>query len=426
MPHINRQQPNGATSKTATIDEKIALVPNAPQQVDRLLKEISVQGQELCNGRSEARLRLVEAAQSLVYALETPREATFRYCWSHVTAFPTIEACVDLGIFPLLASSDTPKSVAELAEATGAEEDLLGRLLKHLAALGVVVETGPDEYRASGFSTALAIPCYGEAFACLSGCTIPALQALPAWLKENNYRSPTDPEDSPFTMGFNTDLHFFEWINTVPTYPALPSHFNGLMSAYHQGRPSWMDVGFYPVEEMLINGAQSGKQDVFLVDVGGNKGHDIMEFHRKWPNAPGRLILQDLPAVVGDIPTIDRRIEPMAHDFFTAQPVKGARANYLHSILHDWSDEACQKILTQLMAAMVPGYSKLLINENVIPSTGAHWQTTSLDIIMMVDVASRERTERAWYQLIESVGLKALKVWTVPDSVDSLIECELA
>lgn len=98
----------------------------------------------------------------------------------------------------------------------------------------------------------------------------------------------------------------------------------------------------------------------------------------------------------------------------------------MHSILHDWNDETCQKILRRLADAMAPGYSKLLINENVIPDTGAHWQATSLDIIVMVDLASKERTEHQWYELIKPTGLKIVKIWSAQASAESLIECELA
>ena len=74
---------------------------------------------------------------------------------------------------------------------------------------------------------------------------------------------------------------------------------------------------------------------------------------------------------------------------------------------------------------MTPGYSKVLINENVIPDTGAHWQATALDIVMMADFAAKERTERQWHTLIESAGLRIVKIWTVQTSTESLIECEL-
>ena len=62
----------------------------------------------------------------------------------------------------------------------------------------------------------------------------------------------------------------------------------------------------------------------------------------------------------------------------------GARAYYLHSVLHDWDDASCLKILRNIVPAMQPGYSKLLINENVVPNVGAPWSITSMDWLMMV------------------------------------------
>jgi hypothetical protein len=40
--------------------------------------------------------------------------------------FAVIETCIDLGIFRLIAHTNEPKSVADLAVATGASEELLG------------------------------------------------------------------------------------------------------------------------------------------------------------------------------------------------------------------------------------------------------------------------------------------------------------
>ena len=112
-----------------------------------------------------------------------------------------------------------------------------------------------------------------------NGCTNPAIHALPIWLKENQFRSPTDGLNCPFGVGFNTNVHFFEFLNLPNSqYPDLAHQFNNLMSAYHQGRPSWMNVGFYPVQERLIEGARTGTEDALLVDVGGGKGHDLEEF----------------------------------------------------------------------------------------------------------------------------------------------------
>ncbi|CAI7584217.1 unnamed protein product [Penicillium manginii] len=409
------------------IDPKVAVSPTAPHQLADLLHEIQSHANAFTNGDSLARLELVDSARALVRAMETPQEAMLRACWAEPSYFAVIETCIDLGIFRLIAHTNEPKSVADLAVATGASEELLERLLKHLATMGALVETGLNEYTHNGLTKTLSLERYSDAWPAINGSTMGPVYALPKWLKENNYKSPTEGKDCPFTLGNKTEYPFFEYLNGKSTdYPKLGSQFNNLMSAYHQGRPSWMDEGFYPVEEKLISGAKTGPEEVFIVDVGGNKGHDLEEFKSKWPNSPGRLILQDQPHVLKEITTLNRAVEPMVHDFYTPQPIKGARAYFLHSILHDWNDAICQDILSKIVSAMAPGYSKILINENVVPDRGAHWQATSLDFIMMVDLAAKERTEKQWHSLIESVGLKVTKIWTRIDSAESLIECDLA
>ena len=67
----------------------------------------------------------------------------------------------------------------------------------------------------------------------------------------------------------------------------------------------------------------------------------------------------------------------------------------------------------------------MLINENVVPSTNAHWEMTSLDMAMM-SFGSHERPVEDWKMLVESVGLRITHIWTVQNGVESLIECELA
>lgn len=141
-----------------------------------------------------------------------------------------------------------------------------------------------------------------------------------------------------------------------------------------------------------------------------------------------KLILQDLPVVINDVKGIDTSIELMGHDFLTEQPIKGAKAYFMHSIMHDWPDDVCKKILAPLAEAMKPGYSKLLIFEVVIPRTGAYWEATAGDILMMTQLSALERTEDHWHQLIEESGLnlRIVNFWKCGQSdVENLIECEL-
>ncbi|KAL1983736.1 hypothetical protein VTN96DRAFT_9992 [Rasamsonia emersonii] len=421
MAQTNGAATNG-TPAAPVLDESIAVTANAAHEVPRLLEEVAQHGKAFAQNDPQARLKLLESARNLVYALETPREAMIRYCWSQSTITAAIEIAIDLGVFKVLAKDEKPKSAAELAEATGAEPVFLSRILKHLAAMGVIYERGPDVYAATNFAKTLTIQKYGDGFPCMTDCITNAITLFPEWLRKNGYHAPTENTNTALQLGFNTDLPFFDYLKTNPIYPM---RFMNHMSAYRQGRPSWTDKGFYPVEERLVNGHEEGT--ALLVDVGGSTGHDLEEFRRKHPEAKGQLVLQDLPEVIENAKkNLHPSINPMVHNFFTEQPVKGARAYYMHSVLHDWPDETCQVILTNLAKAMTPGYSKILIFENVIPDTDADWQTTSLDIIMMSIFASQERTERQWRKLVESAGLKVVNIYTAGKGVESLIECELA
>lgn len=75
---------------------------------------------------------------------------------------------------------------------------------------------------------------------------------------------------------------------------------------------------------------------------------------------------------------------------------------------------------------MEPKYSRLLINENVMPAKDVYWETSALDIVMLTLFSSHERTEADWYNLLEKrAGFKIVKIWHGGKGVESVIECEL-
>jgi hypothetical protein len=239
----------------------------------------------------------------------------------------------------------------------------------------------------------------------------PSFQGLPAFLAKTRYKSPSNPADGPVQFGHQTDLPLF---GLLQSKPKLGQAFNSFMSGHGTDSPGWTE--YYPVAQRLgVQGKRPNVEDegVLLVDVGGGLGHVLATFHKRHPHMPGRLILQDQESVISQIPpsSLPSKITPTVHDFFTAQPVKGARAYYMHFILHDWTDEHCTKILGHLRDAMTSGYSKILINEYVVPDREATWQMTSLDWSMMAAFASRERTERQWRALLEACGLRIVGIW---------------
>ena len=241
------------------------------------------------------------------------------------------------------------------------------------------------------------------------------------WLKTKSYATPTTGFDNPFTFGNQTPHTMFEYMAASPHYM---EQFNNHMGGYRLGRPAWFHGSVYPVQNLLAGVVGEGAT---LVDIGGNRGHDLDLFLSVYSESPGKFILQDQQAVLDEAPAdLDTRITKMAHDFFTPQPVKGARAYYLHHILHDWPDDKCEVIVKQIKGAMKKGYSKLLINEHVIPSVGANWEATYLDLYMMILFGSRERTEDDWRVLLEEkCGVRIVKIWNPGNGVEGIIECEV-
>ena len=112
----------------------------------------------------------------------------------------------------------------------------------------------------------------------------------------------------------------FEWL---AQRKLSQTRFNSYMASRRQGKPSWFDT--FPVER-LSRTAVARDDAVFLVDVGGNQGHDLVRFRKRFPSVPGRVVLQDLPKVVASAAVSSVRedsVEIMGYSFFDPQPVKG-------------------------------------------------------------------------------------------------------
>lgn len=289
--------------------------------------------------------------------------------------------------------------------------------------MGFIKETAADEYQPTNFSRSLSLDVIGDAYIALPASMGASQLRFHEYSRKRNWVNPSDAADTCLQYAYGTDKDPFAYLQSL----GYGQHFNNHMRGYRQGRVPWMAPGFYPVKERLLDGFEgAGEGAPLLVDIGGNVGHDLEEFHRYHPHAGGKLILQDLNAVIKEIKHVNPVITTMVYDFHTEQPVKGARAYYMHSVLHDWPDHDCEIILTRVKEAMRPGYSKLFINENVIPPTGTWWETSSLDMTMLATLSSRERTEADWYNLIEKrAGLKIVKIWSGGRGVESLIEVEL-
>ncbi|KAL8869656.1 MAG: hypothetical protein Q9174_004105 [Haloplaca sp. 1 TL-2023] len=252
----------------------------------------------------------------------------------------------------------------------------------------------------------------------------PVFQKMPESLAQNGYRCPTALQ-GPLQDAYGTKLSGWGYI-MEPQFAHLLANLNVFMQGRRLSNPSWLD--FYPFRNNILQDATENRQSVLVVDVGGGLGHGLIEIKDRFPDINGRLVLQDLPKTIEQADSRDAVFESMVHDFFTPQPVRGARAYLMRQVLHDWPDAECQTILQHLAAAMQPNYSKLLINEFIVPAVGASDFITAVDLTMMMMSGGMERTESQWRKLLASAGLEIERIWSTSgesQETESVIEVVL-
>jgi hypothetical protein len=169
--------------------------------------------------------------------------------------------------------------------------------------------------------------------------------------RKRGWVNPTNAKDTAMMYAYGTAMDTFTWQQSL----GYGSHFSDHMSGYALGSLPWMAPGFYSVKERLIDGADTDPEAPFLVDIGGNVGHDLKLFHKFHPEVPGKLILQDLPVVIGQIQDLEPSILRMDYDFHTKQPVNGKahvapQAVLLEAKIHTYTTRRPSLLFAQLFA----------------------------------------------------------------------------
>jgi hypothetical protein len=145
----------------------------------------------------------------------------------------------------------------------------------------------------------------------------PQFLELPSYLQKTNYENPSDDLHSVLQQTYKLEEgeNGFDWLRKNPKTLAI---FQKFMSIRRQGaQETWLSV--YPVEQET----KSWNPDkAVYVNIGGNVGMQNAEFRAKYPNVPGRVLLQDRQENI-EKAIQTPGVENMTYDFFTPQPVKG-------------------------------------------------------------------------------------------------------
>ncbi|KAK1533340.1 O-methyltransferase [Colletotrichum paranaense] len=298
------------------------------------------------------------------------------------------------------------------------------RLLRLQVSNNIVEMTSDKTYKPTRFCDQLADSNLSTTAKFYYDHTVPMFTHMPIFFRETSYRSPRSARKTVFDSVHGWQGGLFAYLKA---HPEQSEAFNTLQRTTTLNRARWTSI--FPSHTLLDS--VSGDDDPgspLLVDIGGSMGQDLQAFYELHPETASRLYLEDLPSVLADEKTnVLKGINKVAYDFYTPQPIKHARAYYMHHILHDWPDKQACRILEMQKAALKPGYSRILIHDQIMDDDvrAVHPHAAVFDISMMAFGAAGERTEKEWRALIESVGLRVVKIWRVPGAVQGVIEVGL-
>jgi hypothetical protein len=293
-----------------------------------------------------------------------------------------IHVLVRLGIPDQL--SPGPRSATELAVTAGAHEESLYRVLRAVAAIGLLNELPDRRFALGQLGEALRSDVPGS----LAGWAafVGRPYEFQAWARLYD--------------GVMTGEHAFRIEHGTGPWEYRQSHpeevtiFNRAMNSLTGS-----------ISPAVVSGFDFSTAKI-VVDVGGGGGLLLTEILKA--NAHARGILFDLPATVEDARAfvassgVGDRCELVSGDFFKAV-TPGADVYLLKSILHDWYDKEATAILKTIRAAVRPD-SVLLVIERILegPNEGAIAKFGDLN--MMVAAGGRERTREEWEELFASAG----------------------
>nr|GLL28878.1 trans-resveratrol di-O-methyltransferase-like isoform X3 [Ipomoea trifida] len=158
-----------------------------------------------------------------------------------------------------------------------------------------------------------------------------------------------------------------------------------------------------------------------LVDVGGGTGMIAKLILEAFPRL--KCTVLDLPHVVAKQPECEN-LRFLGGDMFHSIP--SADAIMFRHIMHDWSDEECVKILKKGREAIMANKGKVIIIDAVLGAEGENERDITemkliFDVLMMVLLTGKERTEKEYEKLFTESGFTHYKITPI-FGLTSLIE----
>lgn len=315
-------------------------------------------------------------------------------------------AAVRLGIPDALGEGKS--SLEELAAATSTDLQSLHRLLRALAGMGIVAETGPGSFQLTQLGEPLRRNAPHSVWASIifwSDLLADFWTYLPECIKAG---------------GGATAVSAMEKLGVKSRWSLEPD----AQAIFHHvfAEPDADDMAPHLA-------AYDFARHAIVADLGGAGGGLLTAILTQNPQAQGTLVDRQ-EALVGAAQSIKAaglsdRCRLVAADLLESVPA-GADLYVLKSVLHGYRDDDARRILQNCRKAMKPE-STLLVIEIVLPDTipAPDPQIERMllaDLNMLTVTGGRERTRFEWEALLSSAQLKLQQVHPVPGAPLSMLE----
>lgn len=298
-----------------------------------------------------------------------------------------IYAAAKLGLADLLAAG--PGDVDDRAKKADAHPASLYRLLRTLAGAGLFAEVEPHRFALTPVGECLASRASGS----LRSYVITAKEM--GWEPWGHILHSIRTGETAFEH-----VHGKGYFDYLRDNPELGELFNEAMT------------GFVASNGMAVAATYDFPPYGKIVDVGGGHGALASAILNRYPGT--RAIIADLPDVLEgtrrrlETAGLSERCECIAGDFFDSVPA-GGDACLLASVMHDWDDAHALRILGNCRRAMPEG-ARLLVIEMVIPAGDGPFPGKLFDLMMLVNLGGRERTEEEYRRLLSASGFRCARI----------------
>jgi hypothetical protein len=289
------------------------------------------------------------------------------------------------------ALADGPRTIEQLAAATGAKADVIGRIVRALAPAGIFrTDSGRVEVTPLGLTLAEGHPG--------------SVRDIALFWMESHY-APFGEFLHTAMTGENAATRYYgmPFMDWTASSPAMAEIQTRAMASVTRGLKAGMFDNYSLPEGNLV------------ADIGGADGSMICQILAREPGRRG--IVFDKPQVVPAARKVlaghglAGRVDIQPGDFFESVPA--AEVYVLSFILHDWDDESCLRILRTIKNAAAPR-AHLVIVESVIPPGDAPHPAKLIDLTMLAMVTGRERTAGEYEKLLAAAGFAMERIVPSP------------